>query len=1057
MKPPKLIVLVPLALLAAIAAGFFFHTTLFPYVYPGESAHAITGHTNLKPFNPIKNQLWGMIAREIAPQSETWKTLNMFSAFCGAACVLFTFLITASIPRNRSTEESLDIEFQPAWIPAFSGFAAAGLLAINANFWFASTRAYPETLGLAMLLGCVWLVVHHMRIGKLWPLVIAAPIWGIGLTEYVTFLFMLPLFVLACINGMYLRFDRFRFWPLVGIGILGLAGCTFALVGAQTIMAHPSAEWMFIDSIQDALKSMVTLQFNTLKNTVPQLGWLALGLSCFLPGLIVLLPKRVSQFSMIWTSVLLHFLCTIVVGLILYNSFISPWQLFGTYPLFITPAVFVAIWGGYLAGYWVIVLRRRKRASSGFEKGLRKLMAFLILPGTAAAIGIAGWLNFGTIGVGKHENYQAIINHLADDAEQYQMVLTETGLKEAMRVELHTRGKQPILLNARQGGADSYRRYLMTIFPDPRLRALAQVSQNAVLTNWLKDEKTIAGQFATLGHADLLRNAGLTPEPSGTLFVGANPPTPPAEAFARQQAIWKTFDVEALKKSADDGSPLSGYSKWFLVHQSKLANNLGVIMHEAGNTTSAASAYRKSLSFHDDNLSALLNLANLYPDPEQAGGTNYLAMVQERLDERQKNSPHWALSYYYGYVHDPGFYLKRGMAWAMSGKPKVAAREMELAMRMDRDNQSLRRQLAAVYFQSGDSRKSAAAYSQILRDDPNDVRAILALARIAALETEIDTARTLLDRLRRLNVTDEQIAIEEAGISLLLGDEDRAMSLFERVVDKDPENVQAWSGIAILAHRSGDEDYIQRSMSILDNRSDLPPEYSKLLGYLHTVQGDYTDARLAFNKALRKMPKDPVILEQLLRLDMRESRPRATTSQRVKALLENDPTNAYANYVMGLLQHMNNQNDLAASSFKMSLKTERSRDTLNALAWALYKLSDYEEARPFAEECVRMDPSYAASWDTLGNIYHKLGDTPRGAKCLEKALQAAPNHPMYMYHLALMFENMEREEEALELVKGLKPNLVYMPTELHRDILDLEDRLEAFAAGSDPLLPQPGS
>jgi len=1035
------------ALLSAAGAGALFYFTQFPGAFPGESARAITEHLGINPFHPIRHPLWGLCLQFITEgHSKLWIPANLFSAVCCAISVFFVFLITANIPHNRNTEENLDLERHPKWLGLFCGFAAAGFLTVNLSFWFSATRAYPATLGIALLLLCTWLVTIALRRGKMWPLYIATPIFSLGMMEHVTFIFMLPLFVLGCIQAVYLRYEKFRLGPLMLIGLLGLTGLAFSVFAGQRLLLHPSAEWMYVTDLQDATQKVLAVQFNRLKTGIPRMGWLTLGLTTLLPGIIVLMPKRVSQFGLIWTSMLLHLICTVIAGLILCNGFISSWSMFNIYPLFIAPAAFVAIWAGYLAGYWIVMMRRKRRLAGSFEKGLRKFLSWLMVPAFAAAIAVIGWMNYQEYLGPHYSHYHDIIQELADDFEQHKVVLSGTGLEEAIRLELHHRGTQPVLLRPRLGGTDSYRRYLQDLFPQQRLKSLAQVSQGALLAEWLRIEPSASSGFAVLQHADLLRNSDLVPVPDGSVFVGQAAPPEAATLFAEQSKRWEKIPVEEISKRAEEGGMLAPTYGWYLRHYSKLANNTGVLLHEAGNKALAEKAYLEAYRLHPRNISTMLNLANLETRGDLTitdgnTGTNWLARVQTEIEDREREPRIWSLSYHYGYVHDPGFYLQRGMAWAMSGKPKVAAREMEKAIEMAQDTRAMRMQLAATYFKAGETRESIATYTQLLRENPNDVRALLGLARLAALEGRYDNARELISRLRSLNLDDQQIRFEEAGIEILLGNDEEALDIFKSLTRKNPKNMQAWAGIAILSRQLGENDQYRRAMSRFNNSKELPVNYQKLQGFLLASEGKYDDARIVFRKVLRRSPNDTPVLEQVLRLDMREGRPRDTTRPRVKTLLEADPSNAYGNYVLGLMQHLDGRHQLAVTAFKTSLETERSRDTLNALAWSLHELRQNEEAQGFAEEAVRMDPKYAPAWDTLGNIYAKLDDIPRGAICLQKALEIQPQNPYFLFHLADMYEQMGKIDEARSLMKTLMPNLVRLPSSIHRDVFDLKEKL----------------
>ena len=83
--------------------------------------------------------------------------------------------------------------------------------------------------------------------------------------------------------------------------------------------------------------------------------------------------------------------------------------------------------------------------------------------------------------------------------------------------------------------------------------------------------------------------------------------------------------------------------------------------------------------------------------------------------------------------------------------------------------------------------------------------------------------------------------------------------------------------------------------------------------------------------------------------------------------------------------------------------------------------ADLERALGLARKARQMKPDEAAVNDTLGWIYHKLGDDKRARMLIGKALAAAPDNPAINYHLGMLLFKSGRKEEAREkLSKALE-------------------------------------
>jgi tetratricopeptide (TPR) repeat protein len=74
---------------------------------------------------------------------------------------------------------------------------------------------------------------------------------------------------------------------------------------------------------------------------------------------------------------------------------------------------------------------------------------------------------------------------------------------------------------------------------------------------------------------------------------------------------------------------------------------------------------------------------------------------------------------------------------------------------------------------------------------------------------------------------------------------------------------------------------------------------------------------------------------------------------------------------------------------------------LNNIAYdlAVYQ-NNPKEALPYAERGYRLSKQAPAAADTLGWIYHELGDDSTATFYLEQALRGLPNHPDVLIHAA---------------------------------------------------------
>ena len=80
--------------------------------------------------------------------------------------------------------------------------------------------------------------------------------------------------------------------------------------------------------------------------------------------------------------------------LIVFNVRLAPWPLLGMRPLLVTPYVFIAVWAGYLAGYWYIFFGQRSRFEArGPATILRAIGGTIYVPALLTVLVLGAALN----------------------------------------------------------------------------------------------------------------------------------------------------------------------------------------------------------------------------------------------------------------------------------------------------------------------------------------------------------------------------------------------------------------------------------------------------------------------------------------------------------------------------------------------------------------------------------------------------------------------------------------------------------------------------------------
>lgn len=998
----------------------FYLVTLCPGAAPGESARLVAQHTGLQPFPPLTHFLWGLLAKAAAavPVGALAWRLNVVSALCGAAGVTLLFWLVAGLGHHRTPEERL-AHYPPARVQLFSGLAAAGYLAVCVSFWISATRTYSHTFDVALLLATVALVRRYRERKALPAALAAALLCGVGATESATVVLMLPVFAAVTFYLMW-QHGGLRPGPVLAWFGLFLLGFALYLLAAWQFCRQPAFAWSELEGWGPVLWQMLREQYLSLTRSIPRVGWLMVLIISVVPWLIVIaFPTQTVTRTAIRGSLLLRAVLVLLALLILYNFTLSPWALLGSQAMLVTPYVLVASWAGYLAGYWYLMACNRAHGGHPARRFLRKTGAWLLPALWLAAVVAGGLVNFRWA---DHRQTFAANNFarqvLADMGDRRWLI--SNGVIDDLLLINAAEQRHPLrLVNLSMTRQLPYQRYLASLFNEGRLQGVAQLGVAPLLNVWFSETPDIEKQVAIMSVPDLWYTYGFTPVPENTVYGGArdSAAVEPAALLERHQAFWRGLPPADGARAPEAGL-YKGWNQWVASYLSKIANDLGVFLQDRERNDLAVEAYTQARRLDHQNISALLNLMTL-SSQQKLPDQDALNRDFENLVNRRGQQPSiWSLSARYGYVRDSELYAQRGMAWALSGKSRMAVRELEHAMELGADKQQIQSMLASIYLASDQEERGEQAYRAILNEQPGNPGALLGLARLAMRNKDFASARGYLAELRSTDAPRSLVDVEEAVLHMLAGEQDEAKRKLQQAVKETPGNLKGWMALALLAQSENDQAALTNCLAVVTPMVRGNASAAVMLSQLITVRRDFKAARDLLNNALQSAPGNVQVLEQLVRLDVAEAR-RDQAEQHLALLLENDPQNALANMVLGSLQMAREQYALAESSYRVSLAKERTAPALNDLAWLLTLRGQHEEALALIEESLALTDTLAPAWDTKGVVLLKLNRLAEAETALQKALTLRPTDPVIQFHMAQLYASKGLAQDALKLAEGL--------------------------------------
>jgi predicted Zn-dependent protease len=1009
-----------------IIALVLYVTTLSRGAYPGESAGLMTTELGLNPLGTSSHLLWSWVVAGVGklPLGPLIYRLNLLSAVCAAATVALFFRVLADVIWTMIpvTDQNAGVASRASlWAGVVGSVALMGSM----PFWYVANRFHPAAFDLLLLLVLAKLLLTFMRHAEQRVGLVLAVLYGAFAVEFTTLIVFAPLVLAAVMIALWMNGDlRWgRVLPLGGCLLLGMllyVPAAWSLESSNAFQLNQGhGFWM-------ALSFVVKNQYHLIVSSLPQIGWLLVIIVGIVPWLAVLVvARRGLNEERDWGLYCLHLSLTAVVLAVAFNAPFSPWRILGPWRVLVTPYVLLAFCYGYLTAYWYLFPHLFFQNAEEDERGKLWVREHGgSLPGAlllVAAIAAAG-LNFSAADARPAGALNQYAGAVAKAMTGRTWLVTDGMMDSNIELAAREQGIPLHLLNLQQGTSALYMKQIAQSFENVRLKSLAEVDGLAFIREWMDTDTNFIRQVSFMSFPDLWVSAALQPVPDCVHFTGVRAVSEvDVEAlWKRHQEFWGQPFIGELAALAKKDSLLAYPAANVMRHLSMVANNLGVILEDAGQRKPAYESYVKARALDAGNISALLNQMTML---DRGYAASEAAAVRQEFKEFLKTLKQkfqiWSLSRVYGYVRMPEAYANLGMSWAFSGQPGMAVagykRAIELAP--DRKDQ-LSQGLAMAYLAQDQSAAGEEILRQLLEKEPGNAGVLLSLARLTARKNLFDEAGILLDRAQKAGVPRERIAMEYAVMHLASGEPGKARVILQELVDVSPGMTSAWALLAGVFMMENDEKGLDECERKLTRAKGQDFITTVVLAQIALRRARPVEARTYLDQALAMRPGTPLLLDLLLRLDVQEGR-RDWAGGHIRALLLLDPGHPFANQVLASMQLERKEYTQAENSLRKSLARSSDPSVMNDLAWVLQEKGQLDEAEPLIRAVLKTNDKMGVGWDTLGMILMKRGKWADAGEAFQKALSLEPESTSVQFHMAVLYDKKGDSAKAAELTENL--------------------------------------
>ncbi len=139
-----------------------------------------------------------------------------------------------------------------------------------------------------------------------------------------------------------------------------------------------------------------------------------------------------------------------------------------------------------------------------------------------------------------------------------------------------------------------------------------------------------------------------------------------------------------------------------------------------------------------------------------------------------------------------------------------------------------------------------------------------------------------------------------------------------------------------------------------------------------------------------------------------------------RKILEEEPFNAEATHLLGLLALQSGKLDMAEHLFNTAIELDRAKPEFLANLGVVYYLrGDFERAKEYWKKALDMDPNYMEAYANMGKVFAEEGDFEKAREYLVKAVNLGDSDESTLITLAEVNFELKMYNRAEMLCKQL--------------------------------------
>ncbi|MBR6021303.1 MAG: hypothetical protein IK066_02670 [Kiritimatiellae bacterium] len=998
---------------------------------PGVSTRLLLSHLREDGTPATSNILWGYLVRmgEYVPGVTITQWTAGLSAAFGVLCVA---VLTALLLHKgywvveKSSPQAVARE---SWGRRLAGLSGGLFLAVSAPWWVASTRAFPMTFHVLLLLAVFCLYEAYRKTGRRWWLCAFLFLWGVYATQTDTGWYLAPVALWMAGREMAHWDHHKSWWTWLLYAASAAAGLSLYVVLARLTASRGSWLGMYPGGAWEAFRMLLRTQFASLAMMKFSPALLVFGCILAVPWCTLFLLSHRCPWCYEGAEIWIRVVFGLGLASIAWTPPYSPCYLVpgGLSDPPVVPSLVLAVCFGCTVGETWLMGDLRERIDNTFWKRLLRrtmtVLALLLVPAAAAG----AWRNAPRVKVPGELWTHGAIRNLFEQRGNRSVVLCGAPYDDLVLMEMRESRSPVAVMSYSRASNPQYLKLLARRFAGLGQASLffSEGNFDAGMRTWLGEEEQLE-QTLAIGRPDMFNEYGWM-APVGIAYrIETSPDRIPLDGvLATQRPLWERVAEEAGTEVEPD-NPYYPYWMQCNAIVAREANDAAVRAADEGRLPLAEELLALADRIMPENLSVKMNRVRV---AEKMGmDEDEIARRREEWETQMWSGglgTRWVLGAYYGYVWDAHGWMRDGTVWALSGAPLTEAgarRKSALDLAVDG---RFEKWLDQAFIAAGQEDVGEVAYRQVLMANPYATRPLLELARLALKDKHPEIAEAYLDEAEARGVKADDIRYERAMVdysrllfarwkgkkdgkfpagkplgslklSSPLKDPDRwchangtvraADEVFRELSRAAVGDMRIWMTLYLLADGAQPEsDEIEK---LLKAQRMNDPDLWLTLCSVHIQREEWGKAKLELNRAINMDTERIPLWEMTMSIAEHEANAKLLVSAKNR-LLRMQPFHFLAQQQMGEELYTKGDLEGAAKVFRLGIFFKRDPVLLNNLAHVLIEMDptgNYDEALQLVDEAIKRDPGRLGFYGTRAKIHLAHGDSDAALRDVRRAL-----------------------------------------------------------------------